>query len=268
MIRRPINRRWRFGLGIASVAVLLLGYAWLSGRVKDENPNDTTIPSWSQITNGVSRSLELGKRTEERWLVVDAVATGFRLFAGMFFGVGGAIILGLLMGCFGPLEAVLSPPLTLFAKVPGTAALAVFFVLVGTDTEMYIAMVTFGVLPSMALSVHLAVRDVPDEMLNKAYTLGASQVEIIWNVIVRHILPRLIDAVRLQIGPAMVYLIAAEMLVGDAGFGFRIRLQQRKLDMSVVYFYVALLAMFGFGMDYLLKTLQRLLCPWFNPAKQ
>ena len=268
MIRKPISGRWRFGLGVASVLVLLLGYTWLAHHTKEKNPNDTTIPSWSQIRDGVSRTLELGKRTEERWLVVDAAATAYRLFAGMLFGVVGAIILGVLMGCFAPIEAVLSPPLTLFAKVPGTAALAVFFVLVGTDTEMYIAMVTFGVLPSMTLSVYLAVRDVPGELLNKAYTLGASQVEIIWNVIVRHILPQLIDAVRLQIGPAMVYLIAAEMLVGDVGFGFRIRLQQKKLDMSVVYFYLALLAMFGFAMDYLLKTIQRFVCPWFNPAKQ
>jgi len=268
MIRRPINKRWRFGLGLASIVVLLLGYTWLSDRMKEENPNDTTIPSWSQLGDGVARSLELGKRTEERWLAVDAVATGYRLFAGMFLGVVGAVILGLLMGCFPQVEAIVSPPLTLLAKIPGTAALAVFFVMVGTDTEMYIAMVTFGVLPSMALSVHLAVRDVPDELLNKAYTLGASHVEVIWNVILRHILPKLIDAVRLQIGPAMVYLIAAEMLVGDAGFGFRIRLQQKKLDMSVVYFYLALLAVFGFGMDYILKKLQRLLCPWFNPVRQ
>ncbi len=47
----------------------------------------------------------------------------------------------------------------------------------------------------------------------------------------------------------MVYLIAAEMVVGDVGFGYRIRLQSKLLNMSVVYPYLAMLAAFGFGMD-------------------
>ncbi len=268
MIRKPIDNSTRLALGVAAVIVLILLYAWMVHRAKSVNPDDTTIPSWSQLTDGVSRSIVLQKRVDERWLVVDALATGYRLFVGMLFGVVGAIILGMLMGCFPVFEAILSPPLTLFAKIPGTAALAVFFVLVGTDTEMYVTMVAFGVLPSMALTVHFAVREVPDEMLNKAYTLGASHFEVIWNVIARQVLPQLIDSIRLHIGPAMVYLIAAEMLVGDVGFGFRIRLQQWKLDMSVVYFYLAVLAMFGFAMDYLLKRSQRFLCPWFNPVRR
>jgi len=268
MIRQPVDKSTRIMLGIAAVIVLVFVYAWLVHNAKRVNPDDTTMPSWSQLTEGVTRTIVLQKRADDRWLVADAVATGYRLFVGVSFGVVGAIVLGMLMGCFPIFESILSPPLTLFAKVPGTAALAVFFVLVGTDTEMYVAMVAFGVLPSMALTVHLAVRDVPDEMLNKAYTLGASHFEVIWNVIVRQVLPQLIDSIRLHIGPAMVYLIAAEMLVGDVGFGFRIRLQQKKLDMSVVYFYLAVLAMFGFSMDYLLRRSQRLLCPWFNPVRR
>ena len=74
--------------------------------------------------------------------------------------------------------------------------LAVFFVMVGTDTEMYITMIAFGVLPVLAQSVYLAVRDVPEERLYKAYTLGASHTEVLWNVIARQILPKVIDALR------------------------------------------------------------------------
>ena len=106
------------------------------------------------------------------------------------------------------------------------------------------------------------VRDVPRETLYKSYTLGASHTEVIWNVIVRAVLPRLIDGIRLQIGPAMVYLIAAEMVCADLGFGYRIRLQSRLLNMNVVYPYIALLAAFGFVMDFSLRRLQRFVCPW------
>ena len=89
-------------------------------------------------------------------------------------------------------------------------------------------------------------------------------MELIWNVVLRIIWPRIIDAVRLQIGPAMVYLIAAEMVVGDVGFGYRIRLQSRLLSMDVVYPYLALLATFGFFMDFALRKLQHWTSPWFT----
>lgn len=150
-----------------------------------------------------------------------------------------------LMGCFKAWEALLLPPLALLAKVPLTAALAVFFALVGTDLEMVTAMIAFGLLPTRGQAVYLAVRDVSDELLDKAYTPGASHPGVIWNVIVQAILPKLIDAVRLSIGPAVVYLIAAEMVCSDVGFGYRIRLQARLLNMNVVYPYLALLAAFG-----------------------
>ena len=247
-----------------SVLVLLAGYTFLSHRQHLANPDDTTIPTWSQLKKGVVTAFEMNPRSEERWVVVDAKATVTRLFLGLFFGIAGAIVLGLAMGCLRSVEAFFAPPLSLLAKVPPTAALAVFFVLVGTDTNMYVAMIAFGVLPVLAQSIYLAVKEVPDELRFKAYTIGASHMEVLWNVIVRHVFPKMLDAIRLQIGPAMVYLIAAEMVVGDVGFGYRIRLQSRLLNMGVVYPYLVLLAAFGFLLDYALRFLQRVTCPWYS----
>ena len=156
-------------------------------------------------------------------------------------------------------------PLTGVAATVGKneSALAVFFVLVGTDTNMFVAMIGFGILPTLSQSIYLSVKEVHEELLYKAYTLGASQLELIWNVILKQIFPKIIDAVRLQIGPAMVYLIAAEMVVGDVGFGYRIRLQSRLLNMNVVYPYLGLLAAFGFTMDYLLRVTQKVCFAWY-----
>jgi len=262
MIRKTMALRWTVVLGVLSVLLLLGLYTLISHAQHQKNPEDTTIPTWKQLGEGVHTAVEKHARTGKRWLVSDAGATGGRLFLGLLFGVVGAIVLGLLMGCFSWIEALLVPPLSLLAKVPPTAALAVFFVLVGTGREMYVAMIAFGILPTLAQAIYLAVEDVPEELLYKAYTLGASPLELIWNIITRAILPKLIDAIRLQIGPAMVFLIAAEMVCGDVGFGYRIRLQSRLLNMNVVYFYLAILAVFGFFMDYCLRLTQRGLAPW------
>ena len=293
MIRQPVGQTTRILLGVLAIVAMLAAYTLISQRQHRLNPKDTTIPTWRQLGQGISVAsqchaglgagavgvgqggdeggslMRLGRRVrswielqKSRWAVADSVATGSRLFLGLGFGVLGAVILGLLMGCFEKVESFFVPPLSLLAKVPPTAALAVFFVLVGTDTEMYVAMIAFGVLPTLAQALYLGVKEVPRELVYKAYTLGASHTEVVWNVILRQVLPKIIDAVRLQIGPAMVFLIAAEMVCGDVGFGYRIRLQSRLLNMNVVYPYLALLAGFGFGMDWTLRRLQRWLCPW------
>jgi len=268
MLRQPIKTRSTVVLGVVSVLIMFAAYTVISNWQHEKNPDDTTIPTWNQIGDGVKKAVEVNPRSGERWVLVDMEATGTRLFLGLLVGIIGALTLGVLMGCFSTVEAFFIVPLSLLAKVPPTAALAVFFVLVGTDTEMYIAMIAFGIMPILAQSIYLSVRDVPAELLYKAYTIGASTGEVIWNIIVRAILPQIIDTIRLQIGPAMVFLIAAEMVCGDVGFGYRIRLQSRLLNMNVVYFYLALLAAFGFAIDYGLRLIQKICCPWYVQGKR
>lgn len=251
-------------LGILSILLLLAGYTWLSHAQHVKNPTDTTIPGWSQLWEGVVTMCSVDERSGERWLVVDAKATATRLFVGLGISVLGAVLIGLYMGAFGVLDGLLVVPLSFFAKIVPTAAMAVFFVLVGTELKMFASMIVFGVLPALSLSIYLTVKQVPEELVHKSYTLGASHMEVVWGVIFPTILPKVIDAIRLAIGPAMVYLLAAELLVSDVGFGYRIRLLSRRLDMDVVYPYLALLAFFGLFMDYVLRRAQRKLCPWFE----
>ncbi|MCS1408667.1 MAG: putative aliphatic sulfonates transport permease protein SsuC [Verrucomicrobia subdivision 3 bacterium] len=262
MIRRPIHQSTRIVLGLLSVLTLLPCYTWLSYRQHQTNPNDTTIPTWSQLKDGVVQSIEPNHRSGERWLLVDAKATGYRLFLGLFYGITGSLIIGIFMGCFPKFEAFLYPLLSFFAKIPPTAAVAVFMVMAGLDTAMYVSMIAFGILPTMSIAIYLTIKSFPDELQFKAYTLGASHAEVIWVIIFKFVLPKLIETTRLMIGPAMVYLIAAEMVFGDVGFGYRIRLQSKRLNMSVVYPYLTLLAVFGYLMDFTLRRMERWLCPW------
>lgn len=262
MIRRPLEPRTRWILGAISLVVIVGAYTALAAHQKSINPSDTTIPSWPQLYEGLTQLAGIDRRTGERWIVVDSLATGTRYFAGLGLAVLSGVLSGLYMGTYTQIEALLMPPLSAFAKVVPTAAMAVFFVLVGLDLEMYVTMIVFGVAPALAISVHLAARSIPQELVDKAYTLGASHAEVVWGVVFPAILPKVLDAIRLAIGPALVYLIAAEMLVGDEGFGYRIRLLQRRLDMNVVYLYIGFLAAFGFVMDHGLRLLSAWWCPW------
>ncbi len=89
-------------------------------------------------------------------------------------------------------------------------------------------------------------------------------MEIIFEIIWPQIMPRILENIRLQIGPAMVFLIAAEVLFADVGFGYRIRMESRLLRMNTVYWYLALLGGFGLLLDWLMLKLRQYLAPWFQ----
>lgn len=287
-IKQSISKKTRVACFILGVVIFCSGYELLSYRQHQRNPNDTTIPSFSQLLDGVVmmttpevkvndlRSAFNVKKVEEvwfdriskTWLYKDIMKTYSRLFMGLLWGCMISLVVGILMGCYEWLEAFLLPPLSLFSYIPGTAMFAVFFAMVSTGEPMFVSMIGFGIMPILTKSIYLSAKhDLHDEEINKAYTLGASNFEVTWNVVTQQILPKVLDSIRLQIGPAMVFLIAAEMLIGQVGFGFRIRLQQRLLNMNVVYDYLLILGTLGLGMDKGMIWLRMWLCPWFDRSK-
>jgi NitT/TauT family transport system permease protein len=267
MIRRSIPN-WLFWLlSIGGIAVLLTCYELVSARQTRINPLQTTIPSFEKLSEGlrqIFRPQGLPENPKPPMFWVDMRATLWRLVLGMGAGVGLSIVVGVMMGAYRWIEAPLRPVFMFLSKIPPTAMMPIYFAVVGTDQKMFASMVALGIFFSMTQSIYQAVRqDVTDEGINKAYTLGASEIEIIYDVIWKQILPKVIDSIRLQIGPAMVFLLAAEMVVGNAGLGYQIRMQSRILNMSVVYVYLAILAIIGLAAEWSLASLRRTLCPWF-----
>lgn len=281
-IKQSISGHYKNAFGIIGVVVLVMFYGALSYRQHNINPNDTTIPTFKQLYDGViivctpqknrfDQSKEVKSVKDQivsTMFFKDFCATYMRLFEGMAWGCFASIIIGVLMGCYECISSLLFPTLSFLSKVPGTSMLAVFFAVVGIGEPMFAAMIGFGILPTLTQSIYFSVRDdLHMEEIDKAYTLGASHTEVIWEVVFQQILPKIVDNIRLQLGPSMVYLIAAEMLVGQVGIGFQIRQQQRLTHMNIVYDYIVFLGMTGLAFDKLFVVLRNWICPWFEKAK-
>jgi NitT/TauT family transport system permease protein len=86
-------------------------------------------------------------------------------------------------------------------------------------------------------------------------TLGASATTVIYRIVLPQVLPRLIDAVRLSLGAAWLFLIAAEAIASTEGLGYRIFLVRRYLSMDVILPYVLWITALGFTADWLLRQL-------------
>ena len=264
MICKPISERKRFILGMLGVLAIIGAYCWLSMAQHAKNPLDTTIPNLFQMIDGVKKAC-LPDRLGNIWILQDCYATGSRLMLGLLIGVVAAVVGGIAMGCYRHLSALFMPPIVILSKVPPTAMLAIYFVVFGMNENLMIAIIALGVIPSLTVAIYSSVdKDISENLIHKSLTLGASHLDIIEAVIFRHILPRILQNIQLQIGPAMVFLIAVEWLVANVGFGYRLRMQSRLLNMNVVYFYLMLLAVSGFFIEYSLTVLRRKTCRWFG----
>jgi len=263
MIRQPVSMKRKMILGAASILFMLAFYSYLSWRQYQLNPKNTIMPSLLQIIHTTTK-LVTPDSNGKIWLLQDSIATFSRLGIGMFFGVTISCVIGIGMGCFRSMEAFFEPSLTFLTRLPATAMLAVFLILVGHGETMFATMIAFGVIPTLTMAIFNAAKfDVHDESVYKAYTIGASTPEAIWNVVTQQILPRIIESVRLQVGPAMVLLLAAEFSLGDVGFGYRLRIQGSRLHMDVIYNYLIILGAWGFLIDYALLKTRNLVSPWF-----
>ncbi|RME05105.1 MAG: ABC transporter permease subunit, partial [Deltaproteobacteria bacterium] len=145
---------------------------------------------------------------------------------------------------------------------PPLALLPLIFIALGTEEEAKITLIVLGIFPTLTQDVCLRVREIPMELIQKAFTLGASAIEVTFKVILASIWPRVLDSIRLSIGPAWIFLIAAEAISSEAGLGYRIYVVQRQLGVNMILPYIAWISLLGYGMDYGIRLWIRWRHPW------
>jgi len=113
-----------------------------------------------------------------------------------------------------------------------------------------------------------ATQQIPQENLVKALTLGASRSGIIYRLVMPQVLPQLIDTVRLALGAAWLFLIAAEAIASTEGLRYRIFLVRRYLAMDIILPYVAWITFLGFASDWLLRLWLRRRFRWYSLGQE
>ncbi len=165
------------------------------------------------------------------------------------------------------MNALLAAFVAMISMVPPLAVLPILFIVMGLGEASKIALIVIGVAPFLTRDLAMRVRELPREQLIKAQTLGASTWQIALRVVLPQVMPRLIDGLRLSLGPAFLFLIAAEAIASDSGLGYRIFLVRRYLAMDVILPYVAWITLLSVAMDYGLARLRDAVFPWFGGAK-
>jgi NitT/TauT family transport system permease protein len=136
-----------------------------------------------------------------------------------------------------------------------------------TGDAFKVALIAFGISPTLALGIALVARAVPKNTIVKAYSLGASTLAVVIKAIVPQIIPQIIEMIRLSVGPAWIYLIAAEYINASEGIGHGIVLSQRMVRIDHILVYVIWLALLGTAIDLGFHGVSRLVAPWSSARK-
>ncbi|MBL1456272.1 ABC transporter permease subunit [Methylophaga sp.] len=266
-MKRLINQRpgtlGKCLLGLLPFVVIGIVYFYFSSERLAINPNDKLMPSMQSFIDAVSYlAFEPNKRTGDYVLWADTAASLQRLALGVGISALTGLIIGILVGIIPLIRAGIAPVITIISLVPPLAILPILFIIFGLGELSKVMLIVLGITPFLIRDVQLRVMALPHEIIIKAQTLGANSWQLILRVVLPQVLPKLIDAVRLSLGSAWLFLIAAEAISATEGLGYRIFLVRRYMSMDIILPYVVWITLLAFLMDYLLRRLSKGVFPW------
>jgi NitT/TauT family transport system permease protein len=269
MSRRLINRHpgrgSRLLWGALPFVLAMAVYGVFSALRLAANPNDKLLPSLMALGHAIDTlAFARDDRTGQVLLWADTASSLRRLGLGLSAASALGLVFGIATGILPGFRAGLSPFIAVLSMIPPMAVLPILFIVFGLDEVSKIVLIAIGVAPFLIRDLALRVSELPAEMLIKAQSLGASTWQIILRVVLPQVAPRLIDSIRLSLGPAWLFLISAEAIAATDGLGYRIFLMRRYLAMDVILPYVAWITVLAFAMDWGLRRLNRRCFPWLG----
>jgi NitT/TauT family transport system permease protein len=197
-------------------------------------------------------------------LLGDAGVSIYRVMMGFVLSAVLALPIGLLIGAFRPVEALLEPLTDFIRYMPAVAFIPLVMLWFGIEESAKISIIFIGTFFQMVLMVAENVRLVPRAQIEAAQTMGATREEIIRLVLLQSAKPAILDTLRITMGWAWTYLVVAELVAANSGLGYAILKAQRFLKTDTIFGGIILIGVIGLLMDQAFRWLHRKSFPWLH----
>ena len=188
------------------------------------------------------------------------LASSFGRFAiGFGLAVAIGIPLGLMMGWFRVLDAVVTPlfdALRFVAPIAWVPFAALWF---GTGIGGPVLVIFTGAFPPCVINAHRGARYVDRRLVEAAQTLGARHWHIITEVLLPASVPSIVAGLRVSAGLGWQSLVGAELIVASSGIGYLLVKGQASISTSIVMSGMIAIGIVGFAIDALLQGAERYL---------
>jgi NitT/TauT family transport system permease protein len=254
-------------------------YVWTSRARHLENPEDKVVPTFLQMAQGLADAALNPDEADEQiadlanagiwqrfthsmlWKDTKASTRRFAISIGLLIP---AVLLGLHMGLFPIVGAFFLRFILFFDKIIALSVLPILFIAFGIDELSKIMLIVIGVTPTIILDSFNITKSVPKEQILKGFTLGASNFGVAYRIVLKQIAPSVVNSIRLNLKPVMLFLFAGEMIASQDGLAYRIALLRRHMGMNVIIPYVLWVALLLFLVDIGMRYMNRKLHPWFR----
>ena len=240
-------------LVIASIAIPCLIWWLVTTFTKIES---VFLPSPTEVGEA------FGRLWQEGYLTKDTLASFGRVMGGFFLAAIISAPLGISMGAFASIRALIEPIMGVVRYMPAPAFIPLLIIYLGIGESSKITLIFIGAVFFNTLMIMDAVKFIPKHLIETTYTLGGNRLQVLLQVITPYIIPNIIDAFRINMAAAWNLVIVAELIAAETGLGKRILLAQKFLKTDEIFACLIVLGVIGFALDLSFRLLLRLTCKW------
>lgn len=202
------------------------------------------------------------QRMGDLWLHESLLQSCKVIFWGFVYSALLGLPIGVLAGTFPPIARLIEPFVDFVRYMPAPVFGALAVAVLGLGDEPKITIIFIGTFFQMVLIVSNTTRAVDTALIQAAQTLGATNRQLLWHVVVPAALPQLYRDMRILLGWAWTYLVVAELIGEKSGISAFLYQQQRYRNFENVYAGIVMIGIIGLVTDQVLGLMGRYLFPW------
>ncbi|MCU4179210.1 ABC transporter permease [Bosea sp. BH3] len=250
---QPVSTTARVGYGLAFFAlfVALWSVATFGGFVQRLFLADPL----TMVSEGYNLMVRYG-------FSFDIMMTIWRVVGGFILAAIVALPLGILMGAYKPVEAFLEPFVSFARYLPASAFIPLLILWAGIGETQKLLVIFIGSVFQLILMIAVSVGSIRRDLVDAAYTLGASDRSVVRRVMLPNAAPEIAEIFRLVLGWAWTYVIVAELIGSSSGIGHMITDSQALLNTGQIIFGIIVIGLIGLVSDFLFKAVNQRLFPW------
>jgi ABC-type nitrate/sulfonate/bicarbonate transport system permease component len=250
------NESWMLGTLSMLVFLALWETAVRAGAV---NPLFTSSPS--RIAAAALEMFGDGSIYEHLQVSAEEFFSGFAL--AIVIGVP----LGILMGWYSRVNAVLEPFVSALYATPRIALLPLLLIWFGIGLASKVAIVFLGAIFPILVNTITGVRTIDVDFIKVARSYGATDRQMFLTVVLPSSVPMLLTGLRLGLGHALVGIVVGEMYGATRGLGYLIWVAGARFQTDRVMVGIILIAGLGVALTALLRAIERRFERW-RPNRQ
>ena len=179
--------------------------------------------------------------------------TVWRVFGGFILATVLAVPLGIAMGAYKPVEAFFEPFVSFARYLPASAFIPLLILWAGIGEMQKLLVIFIGSFFQIVLMVAVSVGATRRDLVEAAYTLGATASGVVRRVLLPSSAPAIAETLRLVLGWAWTYVIVAELIGASSGIGHMITDSQALLNTGQIIFGIIVIGVIGLVSDFLFK---------------